>query len=96
MKRVIFCGVLLAALSAVAQQPLLTLKQQIDLAGAQQVLAIEVNKLQAIPGYKEQMAKVQTAQQKLLTMQDIYCQSKDGKKYHLEHDGGIWSCRETK
>jgi len=96
MKRTVITALVLASLTAVAQAPILSMKQEMDLAMAAQVLSIEVNKLESLPGYKEQMAKVRAAQQKLLSMQDQFCISHDGKKYHLEHDNGVWACRETK
>ncbi len=75
--------------------PVLSFKQQMDVAVAVEKINVDQKALESIPGVKQQMAKVQDdiAAVNALSMQ--LCISSDGKHYQLDHSTGVWICREV-
>lgn len=74
--------------------PVLSFKQQMDVAVAVEKINVDQKALEAIPGVKQQMAKVQDDIAAVNTLSLQLCMSPDGKHYQLDHSTGVWICRE--
>ena len=76
--------------------PVLTFKQQMDVALAAEKISIDQKALESLPGFKEKMEKVQTDYAALQSLSLQLCISPNGKRYQLDHSTGVWTCREVK